>query len=356
MGLPGIYIKGNAWQQNRYLYMSEYNRRMGIKEFDPAPSKEQPYFHILKSRDRLHNFLGESEILKTVEERFGQHKAGDEHRVMTNTVASQPCCFNLFAPLKNRTELADKMFSKLLGKNVTVQHIEIEFTPNSHKNLSWFELSVDESLGDQGSNRGTDADVAVFYTSGKQKGVVLIEFKYIESEFSQCGSYKNDTDKKFRNICDNQEYFKTLIEPNLEKNPGRFNCGYLKYFNWSLTARSQVFDKNAVIYSNGCPFRFSGQQLWRNLLLAENVARARILDEFSFWVLSPAENTFLWSENGKSVEEELRNVLTPIGNRIFRRLELDSDFFQVLKPLLSDDWMKYWSIKFEERYLTGTKF
>lgn len=311
-----LYQAGNTWQRNRYAFMADYNRNMGIKEFDPAPKKSQRYYHILTLKDSLHNFLGEPEIRKIVEERFSQHKAGDEHRVMTNTVASQPCCFNLFAPLKYRTELAGRLFSNLLGKSVTVQHIEIEFTPNTHKDLAGFELSEDESLGDQVANRGTDADVAVFYTYGKQKGVVLIEFKYIESEFSQCGSFKNDTAKKFRNICDNQGYYKTLIEPNLEKKSGRFNCGYLKYFNWKL--KSDVFDNKAIENSNGCPFRFSGQQLWRNLLLAETVARTRKLDEFSFWVLSPAENTFLWSENGKNVEAELRNVLTPFGNSIFR--------------------------------------
>jgi hypothetical protein len=346
------YQQGNQWQRDRYSFMSEYNRQMGIKEFAPAPGKEQPYYHILKPKDSLHNFLGESEILQTVEARFGQHKAGDELRVMTNTVASQPCCFNLFAPIKNRMDLAGRLFSELLGKSVAVQHIEIEFTPNSHSYLAGFELSEDESLGDQGAKRGTDADVAVFYTYGKQKGVVLIEFKYIESEFSQCGSFKNDIDKKFRNICDNQGYYKTLIEPNLEKKSGRFNCGYLKYFNWKL--KSKVFDNKAIENSNGCPFRFSIQQLWRNLLLAENVARARKLDEFFFWVLSPAENTFLWSENGKNVETELRNILTPFGNSIFRRLELDRDFFQVLKPLIYDDWMKRWANKFWERYLTVT--
>jgi hypothetical protein len=215
MNKPEFYKKGNDWQRNRYSFMSDYNRQMGIREFDPAPGKKQPYFHILKPSDSLHNFLGESEILKTVEERFGHHKAGDELRVMTNTVASQPCCFNLFAPLKNRTELAGRLFSELIGKSVMVQHIEIEFTPNSHKDLAGFELTGDESIGDQGSNRGTDADVAVFYTSGKQKGVVLIEFKYIESEFSRCGSYKNDKKKTFRNICDSPGYYKTLIEPNL---------------------------------------------------------------------------------------------------------------------------------------------
>lgn len=349
-----LYQEGNKWQRNRYAFMSDYNRNNGIKEFDPAPTGRQHYYHLLKPKDSLHNFLEEHEILTVVEERFGHHKAGDEIRVMTNTVASQPCCFNLFAPLKNRPALACRLFSELLGKDVTVQHIEIEFTPNSHKNLSGFELTGDETLGDQGTSRGTDADVAVFYTSEGKNGVILIEFKYIESEFSQCGSYKKDKDYNFRSICENSGFYQRLIEPKLSGKPGKSFCGYIKYNNWQLTKESKVFNHEAIIAMDGCPFMFSGQQLWRNLLLAENVAKARTLDEFAFWVVAPVENTFLWNENERNVESELRKVLTPLGNRIFRRLELDRDFFQVLKPLINDEWMSRWSKKFEERYLTGT--
>lgn len=349
------YQQGNQWQRNRYEYMSEFNIWFCINEFGTAPIGKQQYYHLLTLNDRLHNFLGEPVILEAVEERFGHHKAGDMERVMTNTVASQPCCFNLFVPLIKKPEIANALFSKLLRKTVTVKHIEIEFTPKSHEKLEGFELAGDESLGDQGPNRGTDADVAVFYTSEYKKGVILIEFKYIESEFSQCGSYKNDKKNRFRDICDKNGFYKTLIESNLARNTGKFDCGYLKYNNWQLMSESKVFDNKAIESSLGCPFRFSGQQLWRNLLLAENVARNRKLDEFHFWVLSPAENSFLWKENGNSVETEIRNVLTPFGNSIFKSLELDKDFFQVLKPLINDEWMKGWSKKFEERYLTGTQ-
>lgn len=348
------YQQGNQWQRNRYEYMSEFNILFCIQEFGTAPIGKQQYYHLLTLNDQLHNFLGEPVILEAVEVRFGHHKAGDIDRVMTNTVASQPCCFNLFVPLTKQPEIAGAFFSKLFGKPVTVEHIEIEFTPNSLKDLKGFELTGDESLGDQAANRGTDADVTVFYTSEGRKGVILIEFKYIESEFSQCGSYKSESKKELRKICDKNGFYKTLIEPNLLKKSGKFDCGYLKYNNWQLTKDSKVFDNKAIENRGGCPFRFSGQQLWRNLLLAENVAMSRNLDEFSFWVLSPAENTFLWKENGKRVEEELRNVLTPFGNSIFRRLELDRDFFQVLKPLINEEWMKKWAGKFEERYLTGT--
>jgi hypothetical protein len=344
------YQKGNEWQRNRYRFMSEYNRRMGIREFSAAPGGEQPYYHLLLKKDAIRNFLSEADIIKSAEERFSDHKAGDLNRVLVNTVASQTCCFNLFVPLQKDYNIASQLFTKLLDKKVNVTEIVIEFTPETNG------IYGDESIGDQSQKGGTDADVAVFYTADGKSGAILIEFKYIENEFSVCGSYNSKSKKEIRKICDRTGFYDALIEPNLLSKQGKFKCGYLKYNNWNLTLDSDVFDNKKIKDNEECPFRFSGQQLWRNLLLAENVAKKRNLDEFAFWVLSPAENTFLWKEdNGTDVEADLRKVLTPSGNSLFRRFELDIDFFQVLKPLINSDWMNNWANKFEERYLSGTR-
>lgn len=353
MNEPSVYQEGNAWQRNRYAFMAEYNLKAGIKDFGHSVKGETRYLHLITDKDTFHNFLNEPEILDAVKKRFSDHKAGDYERVITNTVASQPCCFNLFVPLQKYPKMANRLFSELLNKKVEVDHIEIEFTPNKLVTLKGYELTGDESLGDQDLKRGTDADVAVFYNSGENRGAVLIEFKYIESEFSQCGSYKNDLNSRFREICDNNEFYQTLIAPNLLIKSKRTFCGYLKYDNWNLIEESKVFDKALIKNNSSCPFRFSGQQLWRNLLLAENVARHRNLDEFSFWVISPSENTFLWEKGGINVEEEFRSVLTSSGNEAFRKIDLNY-FFAKIKALIDDEWMQGWSHKFEERYLTNS--
>jgi hypothetical protein len=347
-----IYNSGNSWQRNRYKYMSELNKGSGIQEYGHAIGGTTRYFHLISEKEKLHNFLNDRSILEEVEKRFKDHKAGDKHRVLTNTVASQPCCFNLFVPIKNNLEVASRIISKLLNKNVTVNHIEIEFTPNTCTNLAGFELSGDESLGDQANKSGTDADVAIFYSYGTKKGLILIEFKYIESEFSQCGSFKA-IGKNSISRCTSSGYYDEVITQRLSRINGKSFCGYLRYNNWKLTSESKVFDLEKIKNCNCCPFRFSGQQLWRNMLLAENVANQRNLDEFHFWVLSPVENKMLW--NGKEeVEAVFRSILTPLGNSRFRRLDLDNDFFNLLKPLINDD-MKEWARKFEERYLKETK-
>jgi hypothetical protein len=357
------YKVGNSWQVDRYSFMAEYNRKKGVTEFGSAKKDGAFYPHILKitGSNSLHNFLNEQEILDEVKARFSDHKGGDFERVLSNTVASQPCCFNLFAPLKNRLSLASTLFSSLMGKIVQVEHIEIEFTPNSKTtNRKGFETAGDESLGDQSVLGGTDSDVAVFYTYGENKrGVILIEFKYIESEFSICSSYKDKNGKtpKIKNIrpvCDSPDFFKTHILPLLDiiNTPTNPDCGYLKYNNWQLLDKSAIFDQLSVKNSGKCPFRFSQQQLWRNLLLAENVARVRKLDEFQFWVLSPSQNKWLWQEReGKDVESELRKILTSFGNDIFCRKDIKTDFVDTLKLLANSDWEHQWVRKFEERYI-----
>jgi len=69
-------------------------------------------------------------------------------------------------------------------------------------------------------------------------------------------------------------------------------------------------------------------------------------------VLSPSENTFLWEKGGVNVEEEFRGVLTGKGNDAFRKIDLNY-FFEKIKALITDEWMKGWSEKFEERYMTN---
>jgi hypothetical protein len=339
--------------------MSEYNRKAGITEFGTAKRGNQKYCHILTEKNCLLNFLGEQEILDAVRFRKRQGKLGDYHRLLTNTVASQPCCFNLFAPLKNRPILASKLFSQFMGKEIQVQHLDIEFTPYVNplddRHLSGFPFKGDESLGDQSQFGGTDADVAVFYTyqAGK-RGVILIEFKYIEAEFSICSSYRKKDKKQVADICDSAGFYKSLIEPNLEKKIEKPNCGYLQYKNWHLTLpeESKAFDLPSIKQANHCPFRFSLQQLWRNMLLAENVARVRGLDEFHFWVLSPLENKWLWEQkDGEDVKLEFRKLLTPNGNAAFSKKDIKKDVIENLKAQTLDEWERQWISKFEERYL-----
>lgn len=342
----------NKWRDNRYSFMSEMNINAGISLFGKAKKNGQKYKHIIQlDKKNNYNFLGEQEILRQVLERFDNGKAGDLDRVLTNTLASQACCFNLFAPLKipKYKLLANKLFSRLLNKEVTVSKIEIEFTPNQN-----------ESLGDQSKFGGTDSDVAVFYNYGNKKGIILIEFKYIENEFSVCSSYRRKNGKNqttnIRPLC-NENFYNSIISNNLNSlsSSNKFDCGYLKYENWQLTNNSSVFEKDKVQLQNTCPFKFSLNQLWRNMLLTEKVAKIREFDEFHFWVISPKENTFLWENHEQNHETAFREILTNKGNEAFKSFELDKDFISILENYTNDKWSKEWLRKFREKYLTKTE-
>ena len=350
-----IYRQGNPWQNKVYQRMAEFLIDKGVTTFGKSKGGKM-YKHLLRIEQAELNFITK-EIFKATEERFDDHKAGDSNRALTNTAASQPYCFNLVIYLnQHKEEIANKLFSKLLEKNIFITHIEPEFTPNKT-----------ESIGDQSEIGGTDADIAVFYTyENDKKGVLLIEFKFIEAEFSVCSSYKGSSKKKDETHQEKEERIRKTKEiqttcssiefyPKLLQTKENSSCGYKrKYDNWELTENSKVIDINKIISSSACPFRFGLNQLWRNMLLAEQVARARKLDEFGFWVLSPSGNDeYLWkqkkSEKLGETEKQFRNILTDQGNNQFRKVYLDS-IFDELRKIVSEINDKAWLSELEKKY------
>ncbi len=342
---PEIYQTGNPWQKKVYRHMAVLLEAKGVVDFGETKNGNQ-YKHWLQVKDSLTNFIT-PEIHEATIKRFEQHKAGDLIRILTNTAASQPYCFNLIIYLQQHPTLADKLFSDLLNKKVTVEHLEPEFTPNKCDTILGFERTKDETIGDQKGKQGTDADVAVFYTfdNGK-KGILLIEFKFIEAEFSTCSSYKEK--EHIKPICNSQIFYSQLIEQKKTNEANRFLCGYNKFLNWDLTAKSKVISADKIKSSLGCPFRFGLNQLWRNMILAEQVSLARNCDEFGFWVFSPKGNDdYLWRNN--QTEREFREVLTELGQNHFKKIYLET-ILDKLQKIVTEDQDRKWLSDMEERY------
>lgn len=272
-----IYRGGSAFQRWAYEHAAEYFNTRGVRRYGRSKNGN-PYAHLLHPDDVRLNFLSAS-IADAVGARFDSHKAGDRARTETNTVASQFCCFNLFVPLALDLPLASDVFSQWMDRAVAIDHIELEFTPNHLAHLAGYELELgDESLGDQSGSSGTDADVAIFYRSGTERGVLLIEFKYIEAEFSMCSSYNADNRARkalLRPVCDSPRFVPMVMTSNPEREQAL--CGYSRYRNWVLTQQSSLLEWEKSANLPRCAFAGSGQQLWRNLLLAENLARQRRL-------------------------------------------------------------------------------
>ncbi|HOZ14034.1 MAG TPA: hypothetical protein PK784_04550 [Tenuifilaceae bacterium] len=342
---PKIYQEGNPWQNKVYLHMSAYLETKGVVSFGQSVNGNT-FKHLLTEEQSEYNFITK-EIHTATLNRFKDHKAGDLKRILTNTAASQPYCFNLIIYLQQHLELANKLFSVLLNKQVKVIHLEPEFTPNTCNDIEGFKMGMDESIGDQAGNKGTDADIAVFYTyENNKKGLILIEFKFIEAEFSTCSSYREKG--QIRNVCDSSTYFEDLVVQKKRDSFKNYICGYNKYLNWQLTKESMVLDIKTINSSSHCPFRFGLNQLWRNMILAERVASTRNYDEFGFWVFSPSENDkYLW-KNGET-ESQFRAILTKQGNDFFRKVHLES-IFEILHEIVSEEKDRYWLNKMEERY------
>jgi len=347
-----LYQSGNPWQRKAYSYLSEYLKNKGIREFGLSVN-DHIYRHLLLEKDGPVNFVNKR-LYDLTEERFKLHKAGDRNRILTNTASSQAYCFNLFLYLNENKELANGVFSELMSKSVAVEHIELEFTPNYMQTDPFsdsFTLGQqDESIGDQSTYGGTDADVAVFYRyEGDKKGVLLIEFKFIEAEFSVCGSYKKK--KEARVLCDSTDFYRELVEQQLTDSRQQPLCGYTRYLNWQLTTKSNVLNIEKVKQSSACPFRFGLNQLWRNMLLAEKVAEVRGCDEFGFWVMSPQPNDdYLWKEKGADVEDLFRVVLTVKGNQHFRKVNLE-EVFARLDGLITKTTDREWLEALKEKYM-----
>lgn len=354
---PIIYETGNPWEKKVYRHMANFLQSKGVRKFG-ATTQGNQYKHWLTEEEAHFNFIT-SEIHNGTLARFDNHKAGDLKRILTNTAASQPFCFNLIIFLQQHTALADKLFSTLLEKQVKVIHLEPEFTPNECNSIPGFERTIDESIGDQGNKRGTDSDIAVFYTyDNDKKGVLLIEFKFIEPEFSVCSSYpgskkkkdeiSDETEKRIKrnkdrqDICNSKNFYgKFVVAKNSQ-------CGYNKYYNWGLTSKSKVIDGQKVKSLSACPFRFGLNQLWRNMILAEQVALSRQCDEFGFWVFSPKENdNYLW-KNG-ATEKQFREILTQQGNDHFKKIHLES-IFDNLHDIVSEQQENNWLTKMETKY------
>ena len=345
--IPRIYQEGNNWQKKVYQHMSLYLEKFGVLSFGLSTNGNS-FKHLLTEEQSDINFVTK-QIHDSTKMRFESHKAGDLNRVLTNTAASQPYCFNLIIYLDQHLKLASQLFTLFMEKPVEVVRLVPEFTPNHCDEINSFERNGDESLGDQNSKMGTDADIAVFYKyDGSKNGVLLIEFKFIEAEFSVCSSYK--VKDNVRPICDSINFHQELVVQKKIDERHRLLCGYNKYQNWDLTSESEVLDFQKIKSSSGCPFRYGLNQLWRNYLLAEKVAFARNCDEFGFWVFSPVENDYYLWKNGET-EKQFRNILSDQGNNHFKIIHLESIIYFLDRISDGNEEDKNWALSLIEKYI-----
>ncbi len=231
------------------------------------------------------------------------------HRFFNHLASSQAACFNLFMSLTKDINLANDVLRTILPNFDKLERVEYEYYDKTVDHLGENRNQANKT------NVGTDVDVAIFYlTKNGKHNVCLIEHKLSEKEFSFCNAIKNKNQNKnhcgqFSNVWNNSD-----------------NCYYQKgkdYMYWKLTKEKEsFFDESALAsLTIECPFRYSLQQLWRNMLLAQELERKRIVDKAYFAVIYHLHNKALWNystPHGKVEAFEYFSSLLKDKDRFFR--------------------------------------
>lgn len=310
-----IYTKGNSFrakaEKEARLYRSNI---LKIKNYDK-------WGHILSDDDAAQglNFIDSDrkQIFDAVKERARIGKGVDVKRTTKNLLSSQAMCFNFFHPLSCNKENQNKLMPKLVGnefKEICGQ-INIEYTPDNN------------IFNDQSSKGGVDADVYMMIrTKNESLTSVIIETKYVEKEFSQCGFTKSTQKDKCPQslILDNSE-FEKLCKYEYKKN----------YKYWTIAQKNNVFNLNKITH---CPFRQGLWQLFTNITLASELAQRNNCSQYKYIVLCRKDNIDL----AKEKYDLFKQILT--DENVFKVIYLED-----LKQTISE--CGQWGKDFIEKYI-----
>ncbi len=206
------------------------------------------------------------------------------HKFFNHMASSQAANINLFLPIL-LSPRANEILTKIkpdfqeLAVNELYKGFRIEYWDgNSNKEKG--------SLNDHTAAAGTDSDMAIaYYNTSGDLCLWLIEHKLTEKEFTTCGGYKTDSNKK-KNLCSSS--FNDII---IDKNLCHYHrVNHFKY--WEITENYDSFFKGFSDCSS-CPFKDGMNQLWRNQILAFSVEDQGHFKEVSFSVVKHPENTSL---------------------------------------------------------------
>lgn len=266
-----VYTKGKT-----YRARAEARQRAFRADVLRVPHGRYGHFLSQEAADAGSNFLLEEAFVAARERQ--QAGKGVAQRTFENMLSSQAMCFNLFAPLASRLELATAVLRPFITGLVEVTALNIEYTP------------AGDVFRDQSGRGGVDCDVLVEGRTTKGTLVQVIETKFVEPEFSNCGFRKPGRAKKGKDVC----------AEDVPVRADRSNCLYVRnkgYGYWQRTDEHDFLDMNAVP-KRGCPFGGVHWQLWVNLALAHEEAARRDATDVRLAVCSSSRNTTLLGRNG----------------------------------------------------------
>lgn len=238
------------------------------------------YGHLLNEEAQQNgdNFIT-SIAFETAIERQKQGK-GVAKRTFENMLSSQAMCFNIFVPLAKNTELSSAVFRQILPAVKTVDSIQFEYTPPN------------DIFKDQQGDSGVDCDLLVKCSTDNGSMIIVIETKFVESEFSCCG---------FKSICSKD------ITINKQNNFCLYTT-HKGYLYWERTQEVQILQQS-LLDSKECPFRGQLWQLWVNHVLAHIEAKRQKSLYAIFAVCAPENNNRLKAV--KKIEDFQKLLINP---------------------------------------------
>ncbi len=282
------------------------------------------YGHWLEPRaaERGANFL-HPVVFDAVKARAAKGKGVNLQRTCENMLASQALCFNLFAPLAStasRLGLAGTLLAPFVPGLTRVRGIELEYTPP-------YEL-----FRDQSGRGGVDCDVLIEFESDRgEPGVLVIEMKFVEDDFSACGHRS-----------------KGQCPTDVQIGSDFSGCRYVsrnRYAYWQRAAESGSLSLSLVT-SCGCPFGESLWQLWVNHTLAYAESKRRGASRAVFAVCASESNESL---DARTRVKQYSAHVTDRGSVVFIPLE------QLIERLVtscgSDADLARWADLMRRRYV-----
>jgi hypothetical protein len=280
--LGPIFTGGTSYRARAEARQREYRARaLGIGH--------AKYGHLLaeSDADEGRNFL----VAEAFEAARARQRAGKGvgERTFNNMLSSQAMCFNVFAPLSSRLDLATRALQPFISGLAAVKSIEIEHTP------------APDVFNDQSGRGGVDCDLLVEGTNARGQGLVaVVETKFVEPEFSACGFRKPGRAARGQDVCPEE----------VPVRDRRDACLYARkkgYAYWQRSDQYRLLGKDALP-ETGCPFAGPRWQLWANLALAHEEASRRGAVDVRFAVCVSANNATLLDAGG--VLDGFRSLLT----------------------------------------------
>jgi hypothetical protein len=195
---------------------------------------------------------------------------GVAERTFQNMLSSQAMCFNVFATLAADRLLATRVLRTFVPGLAEVRSITFEHTP------------AKDVFGDQTGRGGVDCDLLIDGAWEQGAGVLVVETKFVEPEFSMCGFRKPERIAKRQPMCPEI----VPVKPDFQA------CLYESskhYLYWTRSIEHDTLNP-ARLSETGCPFGGELWQLWVNHTLAHVEARRRGAKVVRFAVCAPASN------------------------------------------------------------------